>query len=99
MHRGKSYAIVGASGSGKSSILALLQRFYDPTQGAIYLDGIDIRNTDLGRLRGQMGYVSEDPVLFDGSIRWNVAVRHVLYLCISGSLLLLTVTRHHLAWG
>jgi ATP-binding cassette subfamily B (MDR/TAP) protein 1 len=74
MAPGKMYAFCGASGSGKSSILALLQRFYEPTAGCIEIDGIDIRTWDIAELRGIMGYVSQEAVLFEGSIRFNLLV-------------------------
>jgi len=69
---GRSYAFCGTSGAGKSSILALLQRFYEPSAGVVSLDGVDIRAMDVTELRSQMGYVSQEPILFEGSIRWNL---------------------------
>ncbi|WWC59907.1 uncharacterized protein I303_102469 [Kwoniella dejecticola CBS 10117] len=69
---GKSYAFCGTSGAGKSSILAVLQRFYDISSGSIVLDGRDIRQWDLDHLRQQMGYVSQEPILYDMSVRWNL---------------------------
>lgn len=69
---GRSYAFCGTSGAGKSSILALLQRFYTPSAGTISLDGVDIRAMDVHDLRSQMGYVSQEPILFEGTIRWNL---------------------------
>lgn len=69
---GKSYAFCGTSGAGKSSILALLQRFYVPSAGTISLDGVDIQSMDVQELRSQMGYVSQEPILFEGTIRWNL---------------------------
>lgn len=55
MHSG----IIGKSGSGKSTIFQLMMRFYDPDEGAIFLDGIDLRDLDLGWLRSQIGYVTQ----------------------------------------
>ncbi|WVQ95838.1 hypothetical protein IAU59_002937 [Kwoniella sp. CBS 9459] len=72
MEPGKSYAFCGTSGAGKSSILAVLQRFYDITAGQILLDGRDIREMGVNELRSQMGYVSQEPILYDMSIRWNL---------------------------
>lgn len=72
MERGKAYAFCGTSGAGKSSILAVLQRFYNTTFGSITLDGKDIRSMDLGEYRNMMGYVSQEPVLFEETIRWNL---------------------------
>lgn len=71
---GKSVAFCGTSGSGKSSILALLQRFYDPCQGSIQFGGIDVRQVPIDVLRQQMAYVSQDPILYEGTIRWNLSL-------------------------
>lgn len=69
---GKKIAIVGHSGSGKSTILSLIERFYDPIDGQILLDGIDIRNFDINYWRSLIGYVPQEPVLFNTSIRSNI---------------------------
>ncbi|KAF8664309.1 hypothetical protein HU200_054858 [Digitaria exilis] len=69
---GRTVALVGASGSGKSTVIALLERFYDPTAGEVTLDGIDIRRLRLKWLRAQMGLVSQEPALFATSIRENI---------------------------
>lgn len=71
---GQATALCGSSGSGKSSILALLQRFYDPSKGDITFGGVDHRQLDLQELRASMAYVSQDPVLFEGTIMWNLAL-------------------------
>ncbi|TKY52407.1 ABC transporter B family member 4 [Spatholobus suberectus] len=73
IHSGKTVALVGESGSGKSTVIALLQRFYDPDSGQITLDGIEIRELQLKWLRQQMGLVSQEPVLFNETIRANIA--------------------------
>lgn len=70
---GKTVALVGESGSGKSTVIALLQRFYDPDSGHITLDGVDIQSLQLRWLRQQMGLVSQEPVLFNDTIRANIA--------------------------
>ncbi|XP_020579675.1 ABC transporter B family member 4-like isoform X1 [Phalaenopsis equestris] len=70
---GKSVAIVGESGSGKSTAIALLQRFYDPNSGDILLDGTELQKFRLSWLRQQMGLVSQEPVLFNDTIRSNIA--------------------------
>ncbi|KEF55815.1 uncharacterized protein A1O9_08566 [Exophiala aquamarina CBS 119918] len=70
---GKTTAIVGCSGSGKSSILSLIERFYDPQSGVILLDGSDIGTFDVHLLRRQIGLVEQQPVLFDKSIKENIA--------------------------
>lgn len=69
---GERVAVVGPSGAGKSTLLALLLRFYDPHQGRISLDGIDVRTLDLTALRGAMGLVAQEPVLFSGSVAENL---------------------------
>ena len=61
--------IIGESGSGKTTIFQLLLRYYDPDQGAVYLDGVDLRDINLEWLRKQIGYVGQEPVLFACSIK------------------------------
>ena len=69
----QSTALVGSSGSGKSTAIALLQRFYDPIRGRILLDDYDLRDLNLRWLRSLMGLVQQEPVLFNLSIRENIA--------------------------
>ncbi|URD72564.1 ABC transporter transmembrane region [Musa troglodytarum] len=69
---GKTVALVGGSGSGKSTVVALLERFYDPLGGEILLDGVDIRKLQLKWLRSRMGLVSQEPALFATSIKENI---------------------------
>ena len=66
-------ALVGSSGAGKSTVALLLPRFYDPAKGAIRIDGQDIRETTLTSLRGQIGYVTQEVLLFNESVRYNIA--------------------------
>ncbi|VAH24306.1 unnamed protein product [Triticum turgidum subsp. durum] len=70
---GKSVALVGESGSGKSTVIALLERFYDPVSGTILLDGGGINKLNIKWLRDQIGLVSQEPVLFNDTIRANIA--------------------------
>jgi len=70
---GNTLALVGATGSGKSTLIKLLLRFYDPGQGEIRIDGQPIRDVTLNSLRGAIGLVSQDVYLFEGSIRENLA--------------------------
>jgi ATP-binding cassette, subfamily B (MDR/TAP), member 1 len=70
---GKVTALVGASGSGKSTIVGLVERFYTPIRGQIILDGHDIQTLDLKWLRRQMSLVSQEPVLFGTTIFANIA--------------------------
>ena len=72
INAGSKVALVGSSGCGKSTIIALLMRFYDIQEGAIYLDGLDIRDYDLNFLRRCFGLVSQEPVLFNGTIEYNI---------------------------
>jgi ATP-binding cassette subfamily B (MDR/TAP) protein 1 len=67
-------ALVGSSGSGKSTVVALLQRFYDTDSGSIEIDGHDIKDVDLAWLRSHIGYVQQEPQLFGVSIRDNLMV-------------------------
>jgi len=69
---GETVAIVGPSGAGKTTIFQLLLRFYDPTDGRIELDGVDIRRAALGELRARIGLVPQEPVLFSASLRENI---------------------------
>ncbi|XP_010430925.1 PREDICTED: putative ABC transporter B family member 8 [Camelina sativa] len=69
---GESIALMGASGSGKSTVIALMQRFYDPCEGFVRIDGFDIKTLQLKWLRGHIGVVSQDHALFGTSIRENI---------------------------
>ena len=69
---GETIALVGASGAGKSTILALLQRLYEPTRGRILVDGIDVRDVKQKSLRRQIGVVLQEGVLFDDTVRDNI---------------------------
>uniref|UniRef100_A0ACD5WJT9 Uncharacterized protein n=1 Tax=Avena sativa TaxID=4498 RepID=A0ACD5WJT9_AVESA len=70
---GKTVALVGESGSGKSTIIAMLERFYNPDSGTISLDGAEIKSLNINWLRAQMGLVSQELVLFNDTIRVNIA--------------------------
>lgn len=71
--KGSTVAIVGESGSGKSTLMDLLSRFYDVTEGAIYIDGVDIRNLKIYDLRNLSGIVSQESILFNVSVSDNIA--------------------------
>ncbi len=70
---GEVVALVGPSGAGKTTLVSLLPRFWDPDRGRILLDGADIRSLRLADLRGSIGIVPQEPALFSGSIRENIA--------------------------
>lgn len=74
--RGQSVAIVGRNGSGKTTLLALLPRFYDPSAGRITIDGVDITKVTLTSLRRQISVVTQDSVIFPGTIAENIAYGH-----------------------
>lgn len=69
---GQTVALVGPSGGGKSTVIQLLERFYDPIEGSVMIDGVDIKEFDLRWLRSQIGLVSQEPILFEGSIAENI---------------------------
>ncbi len=71
--KGSVVALVGASGAGKSTLVDLIPRFYEPTSGRITVDGVDARDLTLGSLRSLTGIVSQDTVLFNDSVRRNIA--------------------------
>ena len=70
---GETIALLGATGSGKTSIINLLPRFYDPSEGSITIDGHDLRDITLDSLRSQIGIVLQETTLFSGTIRDNIA--------------------------
>jgi|TARA_B100000959_G_scaffold275348_1_gene328587 ATP-binding cassette subfamily B protein len=73
---GETFALVGATGAGKSTIAKLITRFYDPSAGSVTIDGQDLRQVDIDSLRNQLGVVPQEPFLFHGTIRDNIAFAH-----------------------
>lgn len=71
---GETIAIVGATGAGKTTIISLLERFYDPDRGAILLDGIDLKELDVHQLRGHIGLVMQDVYIFPATFRENIVL-------------------------
>jgi len=71
-NKGETVALVGASGCGKSTVVQLVQRFYDPLEGCVEIDGIDIRKLNIKWLRNNIGVVSQEPVLFAKTIAENI---------------------------
>ncbi|MCG3115694.1 MAG: ABC transporter ATP-binding protein/permease [Candidatus Manganitrophus sp. SA1] len=70
---GEVIALVGSSGAGKTTLVNMIPRFYEPQGGTILIDGIPIQEINLGSLRSQIGIVSQEVVLFDDTVRWNIA--------------------------
>jgi subfamily B ATP-binding cassette protein MsbA len=73
IRRGEVVALVGASGAGKSTTMDLLPRFYDPTGGRVTVDGTDLRETTVASLRGQLGIVTQETIVFHDTVRNNIA--------------------------
>ncbi|KAI3817526.1 hypothetical protein L1987_11320 [Smallanthus sonchifolius] len=70
---GKTVALVGQSGSGKSTVIGLIERFYDPIRGCVLIDRRDLKRYNLRKLRSHIALVSQEPTLFAGSVRYNIA--------------------------
>jgi ATP-binding cassette subfamily B protein len=70
---GKTVALVGPSGSGKTSLVALIARLYDPTVGAVLVDGVDVRDVEVEKLRAEIAFVADDSFLFTASVADNIA--------------------------
>lgn len=71
---GQTVAVVGESGAGKSTLVKLLLGFYTPTEGRLLIDGVDLRDIDLASLRQRIGLVAQDPYIFSGTLRQNIAL-------------------------
>lgn len=69
---GMTMALVGESGSGKSTVISLVERFYDPQSGEVLLDGFNLKLLNLSRIRQKIGLVSQEPILFTTTIRENI---------------------------
>ena len=74
---GEIIAIVGPSGSGKTSLVSLIPRFYDPTDGRVCIDGVDLRDVTFMSLRSQLGIVTQETILFNDTVRNNIAYGQV----------------------
>jgi ATP-binding cassette subfamily B protein len=72
LHAGQTIALVGATGGGKSTIVSLVARFYEPTHGGVYLNGIEYRERSLHWLQSNLGVVLQSPHLFSGTVRENI---------------------------
>ncbi|HEY9218786.1 MAG TPA: ATP-binding cassette domain-containing protein, partial [Phenylobacterium sp.] len=73
VHRGETVALVGPSGGGKTTLLNLIPRFYDVSDGRVTIDGVDVRDVTLASLRDQIALVTQEPFLFDDTVRANIA--------------------------
>ena len=73
IQRGKTTALVGSSGAGKTTLADLIPRLYDPTEGSIFIDGIDLRDIKISSLRRRMAIVSQSTFIFNASVRYNIA--------------------------
>jgi ATP-binding cassette subfamily B protein len=73
---GRTVALVGPSGAGKTSMVGLIARLYDPSEGTVLLDGADVRDVDLGSLRSEVAFVADDSFLFTASVAENIAYPH-----------------------
>jgi ABC-type multidrug transport system fused ATPase/permease subunit len=73
LEAGKTYALIGHTGAGKTTLASLIPRFYDVQQGRVTIDGADVRAVNLGSLRAEIGVVSQDPFLFSAAVRENIA--------------------------
>jgi ABC-type multidrug transport system fused ATPase/permease subunit len=73
---GKTVALVGPSGAGKTSLVALIARLYDPSEGAVLVDGVDVRSVDVTSLRSEIAFVADESFLFSASVAENIAYAH-----------------------
>jgi len=73
---GRTVALVGPTGSGKTSLVALLARLYDPSRGAVLIDGVDVREVDVASLRSEIAFVADESFLFSASVADNIAYAH-----------------------
>ena len=72
-HKGETVAFIGSTGCGKSTVINLIPRFYDATEGQVLVDGVDVREYDQKALRNKIGYISQKAILFSGTVKSNVA--------------------------
>jgi len=96
LERGKTYALVGPTGGGKTTTAALMARLYDPTRGRVLLDGHDIRTYDAEERARRIGFILQEPFLFTGTIRDNILYGHRQYADYSGDQLLRLLADHNL---
>jgi ATP-binding cassette subfamily B protein len=97
LERGKTYALVGPTGGGKTTTAALMARLYDPTRGRVLLDGRDIRSFEPAERAKKIGFILQEPFLFTGTIRDNIVYGHNQYAGYSGDELMRLLTEHNVA--
>jgi ATP-binding cassette subfamily B protein len=97
LERGKTYALVGPTGGGKTTTAALMARLYDPTRGRVLLDGHDIRTYRPEERAKRIGFILQEPFLFTGTIRDNILYGHSDYAGYSGEQLMRLLTAHNVA--
>ena len=76
MAAGRTVALVGPTASGKTSLVALLARLYDPSEGSVVIDGADVREVDLLSLRSEIAFVADESFLFSATVAENIAYAH-----------------------
>jgi len=96
LDRGRTYALVGPTGGGKTTTAALMARLYDPTRGRVLLDGRDIRTFDPAERAARIGFILQEPFLFTGTIRENILYGHPHYADNSDEALLRQLEEHNL---
>lgn len=94
--RGKTYALVGPTGGGKTTTASLMARLYDPTKGTIFLDGHDIRSYDLAERAQKIGFILQEPFLFSGTVRDNIVYANPKYKDITDDELAKVIEEAHL---
>jgi ATP-binding cassette subfamily B protein len=97
LERGKTYALVGPTGGGKTTTAALMARLYDPTHGRVLLGGRDIRTYSADERAARIGFILQEPFLFTGTIRDNIVYGNAQYADYSGERLMQLITEHNLA--
>ncbi len=80
LERGKTYALVGPTGGGKTTTASLMARLYDPTEGTVYLDGRDIRSVEPAVLARKIGFILQEPILFTGTVKENILYGNTEYV-------------------
>jgi ATP-binding cassette subfamily B protein len=83
LEQGKTYAFVGPTGGGKTTTASLISRLYDPTEGEVYLNGSDLRSYDAEELSKKIGFILQEPFLFNGTVRDNILYGNETYKSLS----------------